>query len=153
MDHGIILGFQQKVRFDLCFTSHIPLFQENRVFPDYCIFAKFHHAQGISAVESLLWNPCCGISAVESLLWNPCCGSPAVESLLWNPCCGLPAVESLQWNPCCGILAVAPRRHPGGTQEASRRHPRGTLEAPRAPRRPEVVLEEKSTKNIVFLNI
>ena len=32
MDHGIILGFQQKVWFDLCFTSQIPLVQENMCF-------------------------------------------------------------------------------------------------------------------------
>ena len=48
------------------------------------------------------------------------------------------------------------KRNPGeATQGTSqvREEPRGTLEAPRAPRRPEVVLEEKSAKNIVFLNI
>jgi len=64
MDHGIILGFQQQVRFDLCFTSQIHLFEDNRVFPDYCIFAKFHHAQGISQQGA-------SVSELPAALWRP----------------------------------------------------------------------------------
>ena len=49
MDRGIILGFRQKVGFEsirLVFYKSDATFSRKPGFPDYCVFAKFHHAQG-----------------------------------------------------------------------------------------------------------
>jgi len=63
MDRGIILGFRRTMRFDLIYKSDSTVSRKYG-FPDYCIFAKFHHAQGVS-------QPCASVSQLPAALRRP----------------------------------------------------------------------------------
>ena len=84
------------------------------------------------------------ITAVESLLRDPCCGSTAVESLLLDHCCGLRGV----WEP-----SERRPRASGAFWEAPWRVPGEAFGEPGCPGWQGQVWEQKVLKNIVFYSI